>query len=165
MCSLPIRQMQNNPFANATTIWESWFFSDNTFSHNHPMFSSTEVWLLQSVAGIQPHPAARGMNHVLIKPSPPAALQFARASFDTPRGRVSIAWARSGRSLALNVSIPPNVRATVHVPAAQLGTVLEGGKEVAGGRRVMAVGSGGRGASLAVDVGSGFFQFSSLVAW
>ena len=52
--------MMNNTFANATTVWESWFFSDNTFSHNHPMFGSSEVWLIQAVLGIQPHPAARG---------------------------------------------------------------------------------------------------------
>lgn len=23
--------------ANATTVWESWFASSNTYSHNHPM--------------------------------------------------------------------------------------------------------------------------------
>ena len=34
--------MMNNQFDNATTIWESWFFSDNTFSHNHPV-SGTRV--------------------------------------------------------------------------------------------------------------------------
>ena len=27
------KYMMNNQHANATTIWESWFFSDNTFSH------------------------------------------------------------------------------------------------------------------------------------
>merc|ERR1712050_515658 len=82
------RWMMNNEFANATTIWESWFASDNTFSHNHPMFASSEVWLLQSVGGIQPHPSAKGMHHVLIKPSPPSALQHASASFETPRGTI-----------------------------------------------------------------------------
>lgn len=29
--------MLNNGNANATTIWESWSFSDNTFSHDHPV--------------------------------------------------------------------------------------------------------------------------------
>ena len=29
--------MLNNNLTNATTIWESWFFSDNTFSHDHPV--------------------------------------------------------------------------------------------------------------------------------
>ena len=31
--------MMNNEIDNATTIWESWFFSDGTFSHNHPMYA------------------------------------------------------------------------------------------------------------------------------
>ena len=156
--------MQNNPFANATTIWESWFFSDNTFSHNHPMFSSSEVWLLQSVAGIQPHPSARGMHRVLIKPSPPTQLQFVRASFSTPRGLISVSWARAGDGapFSLNVSIPPNVRATVHVPTSVLGRVLEGGRGVTGGRRVVGDAGTGSGESLAIEVGSGFFEFLSF---
>lgn len=58
------RWMMDNAVDNATTIWEAWFFSDNTFSHNHPMFASSEVWLMQSVAGIQPHPAAKGFDKV-----------------------------------------------------------------------------------------------------
>ena len=29
--------MLNNNYTNATTIWESWPFSDNTFSHDHPV--------------------------------------------------------------------------------------------------------------------------------
>ena len=35
--------MLSNNYTNATTIWESWPFSDNTFSHDHPMFGSVEV--------------------------------------------------------------------------------------------------------------------------
>lgn len=38
---------------NASTIWESWFWSDNTYSHNHPMFGSVSQWLLQSLAGMR----------------------------------------------------------------------------------------------------------------
>ena len=81
--------MMANPFSNATTIWESWFFSDGVYSHNHPMFGSSEVWLMQSVLGIQPHPAARGMDRVLIKPSPHRALFSMRMGPSTPREGVS----------------------------------------------------------------------------
>ena len=59
--------MLNNEFANATTIWESWFFSNDTYSHNHPEMGSVETWLMQALAGIQPHPAARAMDRVIIK--------------------------------------------------------------------------------------------------
>lgn len=137
------------------------------------MFASTEVWLLQSVAGIQPHPAARGMNRVLIKPAPPTQLAHAAASFDTPRGTIRVAWARRGGRIALgasasgrwrgvlelNVSLPPNVRATVHVPTRQGGVVRESGRVVRGGRLVS--GANGRGSSVAHDVGSGVYAFTS----
>ena len=32
-----------NGVSNATTVWESWFTSDDTYSQNHPMFTSGEV--------------------------------------------------------------------------------------------------------------------------
>ena len=94
--------MMNNPFANATDVWESFDFSDSRYSHNHPMFSSLEVWLLQSVAGIQPHPFARGMGRLLIKPNPPSQLCYASASFESPRGVTTVSWRRSSKGNALN---------------------------------------------------------------
>ena len=33
----------------ATTLWESWFFSNDTFSHDHPMFSGAAPWLVEQV--------------------------------------------------------------------------------------------------------------------
>src|SRR5689334_19794325 len=33
-----------------STIWESWFYSDNVYSHNHPMFGSVDQWLISSLA-------------------------------------------------------------------------------------------------------------------
>lgn len=153
--------MMENPFSNATTVWEGWYFSDNTLSHNHPMFSSSETWMLQAVAGIQPHPAASGMDRVLIKPAPPLALTHAAGTFDTPRGRVGVSWARAAGKLLLNVTVPPNVRATVHVPSAAARPVREGGAAVRGGRRVGGRGPGGRGGSLVVEVGGGDWRFES----
>ncbi|HTE20539.1 MAG TPA: family 78 glycoside hydrolase catalytic domain, partial [Armatimonadota bacterium] len=44
----------------ATTLWEHWEFSDNTFSHNHPMFGSVSEWFYKDLAGIRPGPAAVG---------------------------------------------------------------------------------------------------------
>ena len=146
--------MMQNSIDNATTIWESWFFSGNTFSHNHPMFASSEVWLMQSVAGIQPHPAAKGFDKVLIKPSPPSQLSHAKASYDTLRGRIETNWVKDqeGR-ITLQVVIPPNVAATVHIPTTS-GLVEEVGKPgvLVVGKRVER--------SLITEVGSGTWIFS-----
>ena len=166
--------MMNNEWTNASTIWESWFFSDNTFSHNHPMFGSSEVWLLQSVGGIQPHPAARGMSHVLIKPSPPSQLTHASTSFATPRGTISTSWSRAGGKLSLQTTIPPNVKATVHVPSRAGTAVLESGQVMLGGRRVEQEGGhvqqdlgeaearAARGA-VVFELGSGEYSFVSTL--
>jgi len=147
------RWMMNNAIDNATTIWEAWFFSDSSYSHNHPMFASSEVWLLQSVAGIQPHPAARGFDRVLIKPSPPAKLGHASGSYDTVRGRITTSWTRAAGTgaVTLKVTVPPNVRATVHVPAGAEQGVAEGGAVLQGGRR--------EAGSVVFEVGSGDYEF------
>jgi alpha-L-rhamnosidase len=155
--------MMNNPFANATTIWESYDFSETHHSHNHPMFGSTEVWLLQSVAGIQPHPSARGMDHLLIKPNPPSQLEHASASFETPGGIISVAWKRKtdSKTLDLKVIVPPNCRATIHVPAVESSSVFHHGAETVG-RWVPSLAIRRHG-SFAVEVGSGFHEFESTI--
>jgi hypothetical protein len=183
--------MMSNDFANATTVWESWFFSDDVFSHNHPMFGSSEVWLIQSLLGIQPHPAAFGMDRLLIKPAPPAAIAHVAGSFATPRGTVNVSWAWQRGSggdggciggFSLNLTVPPNVRATVHVPASSHNDVLRehGGHaalpvaQLASARWVGGGGGVAEGAALpagrgswVMDVGSGTYCFTveHAAAW
>eukprot|EP01065_Artemidia_motanka_P025898 TRINITY_DN30832_c0_g1_i1.p1 TRINITY_DN30832_c0_g1~~TRINITY_DN30832_c0_g1_i1.p1 ORF type:complete len:944 (+),score=232.22 TRINITY_DN30832_c0_g1_i1:49-2832(+) len=127
--------MMNNEYDNATTIWESWFFSDNTYSHNHPMFSSSEVWMLQSLAGVQPHPAARGMDRILVRPRPPMEMArrapggkaWVKASYETVRGTVSVSWElRVDKAFSLNVTVPPNMHAHVIPPCGAAEFVVGG---------------------------------------
>ena len=157
------RWMTNNQFANATTVWESFFFSDGLKSHNHPMFGSTEVWLLQSVAGIQPHPSARGMDHVLIRPNPPSQLSHASASYESPRGVFSVAWEKRAVAddeitIQLNATIPPNCHATVHVPASSPSDrLLYHGFSVQDARWIPSLLTDQ--GSFAMNVGSGFHSF------
>ena len=54
----------------ATTMWETWEFSDDTYSHNHGMFGSVSEWLFAWVAGIQPGPAAFGSDRIVFRPQP-----------------------------------------------------------------------------------------------
>ena len=43
----------------ATTLWETWAFSDNIYSQNHPMFGSCAAWLMHSW-----HPGCRGRGRL-----------------------------------------------------------------------------------------------------
>jgi alpha-L-rhamnosidase len=109
-----------NGLTNATTLWECWCASDDTFSHDHPMFGSSEVYFFHGLAGIVPHPEAVALDRILIKPAPPGlALASVNASIETHRGLVSSSWRTfANGTFALTVCVPPNVRAEVWMPGA-----------------------------------------------
>lgn len=111
-----------NNLTNATSLWESWFTSDNTYSHNHGMFASVDTYAFQGLAGIQPHPAARGLDRLLLKPAPPRnssrPLPFVNASLTTRRGVVSASWTiNASGGFAYTVCVPPGIVAEVWLPA------------------------------------------------
>ena len=102
---------------NATTIWEHWAFSDNTFSHNHPMFGSVSEWFFSAIAGIQPHPEAVGFDRIIIKPQVVGDLTWSKATYHSIRGLIKSDWSRQDSTFQLDVEIPANTTATVYVPA------------------------------------------------
>ncbi len=120
----------------ATTMWEHWEFSDNTYSHNHPMFGSVSEWFYKSLAGIQPDPSGPGFKKFFVRPSVVGDLTWVKAHHDSMYGRIESNWKREGNKLTLTVVVPPNTSATVFVPGSN---VTEGGKSV---KAMIAVGSG-----------------------
>jgi hypothetical protein len=58
---------------NATTLWESWWRSENVFSRNHPMLGAVAEWLVSSVAGVSLAPTAIGGKQLLFWPRIPTS--------------------------------------------------------------------------------------------
>jgi alpha-L-rhamnosidase len=143
----------------ATTLWEHWEFSDNTFSHNHPMFGSVSEWFYKVLAGIQPAPDAVGFDKIIIKPQPVGDLRWVRASHETVRGRIACEWRRTGVQFTLRVTIPANACALVHVPARDADRVTESGKPAAAALGVKFLRMEGNAAVFAV--GSGRYEFAT----
>jgi len=112
----------------ATTLWEHWEFSDDTFSHNHPMFGSVSEWFYKSLAGIQPAPDAMGCDRLIIQPRPVGDLTWVKASYDSVRGKVVSAWEKTGNQLTLHVTIPVGASAILFMPAGNPDSVREGGR-------------------------------------
>ena len=118
--------MTSNSFVNATTIWEAWYVSESTFSHNHPMFGSHYTWFLQHLVGIQTHPSARGMDVVVLRPRPPLLMAqrspsltaTVSGSYSTVRGIITVSWLLSATTKALhvNISLPANMQAECDLP-------------------------------------------------
>jgi alpha-L-rhamnosidase len=111
----------------ATTLWEHWTFSDNIYSHNHPMFGSVSEWFYKALGGIQPAPDAIGFDKIIIHPHPVGNLTWVKASYNSIRGRIASAWEQAGGKFKLHLVIPPNTTAVVYVPAKDVNEVTEGG--------------------------------------
>jgi alpha-L-rhamnosidase len=110
----------------ATTLWEHWKFSDNTFSHSHPMFGSVSQWFYNWLGGIQADPDAVGFDRIVIRPQIPNDLEWVNSSYDSVRGKITSNWRKAGDTLVMDVSIPVNTTATVYVPAASPDGIIEG---------------------------------------
>jgi len=142
----------------ATTLWEHWEFSDDTYSHNHPMFGSVSEWLFAWVAGIQPDPAAFGFDRIVFRPQPVGDLTWAKARVRTIRGEVRSEWRLEGRRFILDVTVPANASATVHIPGTDPAAVREGGRPAASAEGVSFRGI--EAGSCLYGVASGRYEFS-----
>lgn len=112
----------------ATTLWERWAFDDNAYSHNHPMFGSVSEWFYKAIGGINPHPQAVGFDRIIIKPNIVADLGWARAEYNSIRGRIASEWHLEAGELRLNVTIPGNAEAEIHLPTTNAQAVTENGQ-------------------------------------
>lgn len=107
----------------ATTIWERWDGQkpDSTFqdagmnSFNHYAYGAIGNWLYQVVAGIGTDPDNPGYRHVLIHPRPGGGLTWARASHESMYGVISSGWKKDGDQLTMEVEIPANATASLHI--------------------------------------------------
>lgn len=149
----------------ATTIWERWdgWTPDQGFqtiamnSFNHYAFGSVAEYLYRFVAGIDTVNA--GFKTVTIAPAVETGLSWARARYDSISGPIRSAWKREGAVLTLTVEIPPNVTATVSVPAKTAESVHESGVPAAQAKGVTFVNlESGR---AVYRVGSGRYEFTA----
>jgi alpha-L-rhamnosidase len=135
---------------DATTWWERWNSdtSDPAMnSYNHYAFGSVVAWVYRYVAGIDTSEAGPGFKHIVIHPRVDARMPRARGEYDSVYGPIVTDWSRAedGR-FTLQVTIPANTAATVHLPAGDQTQVYEDGQVVTSrldaGTHVVEIGSG-----------------------
>ena len=141
----------------ATTLWEHWEFSDNTFSHNHPMFGSVSEWFMKWLGGIQPSEGSRGFDRVTISPRTPNGLAWVKSSYQSVRGKIVSNWKREGDSIQYEIEIPANMVAEVSFVATSLDSVSEERRAL---KDVAGVSNLTKGASeVRFEIGSGTYKF------
>ncbi len=106
----------------ATTIWERWdsMLPDGSInpgemtSFNHYALGAVADWLQRTVGGLAP--AVPGYRHLIIRPVPGGGLTHARARHRTPYGMAECAWEIANGQITVEVTVPPNVTASVTLP-------------------------------------------------
>lgn len=104
----------------ATTIWETWKESDNTFSNNHPMFGTVTEWYYRWLGGIRPDLENPGFKEFVLAPSTPEGLEFVNCTYHSPFGKIESNWKKeSTGSYLYEMTIPKGSMAKVILPLTQ----------------------------------------------
>jgi alpha-L-rhamnosidase len=113
----------------ATTVWERWDAirpdgsihpgviapgpdapadaePGSMLSFNHYAYGAVIDWVFRHVAGLAPDIAAPGYERVVFGPRPAVGISWARASIESPFGRVAIDWHLDDNRLAAEVELP-----------------------------------------------------------
>lgn len=114
--------------SGATSLWETWAYSDNVYSQNHPMFGSVGEWFYRSLSGI--NPVSPGFTKIMIKPQPSGNMTSATGRYRSIQGMIVCDWKITDGSIRMDVAIPVNTEAEVWVPASSSSSVRESGKPI-----------------------------------
>ncbi len=101
----------------ATTIWETWEESDNTFSNCHPMFGTVTEWYYRWLAGIRPLPEKPGFEEFVLAPATPEGLDFVNCTYNSPYGAIVSNWKKEESGACVyEMIIPEGSSAKVILP-------------------------------------------------
>ena len=143
----------------ATTIWESWegVKEDGTpqLSLNHYSPGAIANFLHRTVAGISA--AEPGYRRIVIHPQPGGGLTSAGASYESVYGLIGSEWAMEDGWMRMDVTIPPNTQAVVHLPGAKGDQVTESGAPLTPPSSAVRLVQNGN--DTQVELGSGIFHF------
>jgi alpha-L-rhamnosidase len=151
----------------ATTIWESWsggqeWIDPDTkeikriqLARNHAELATISGWLFRHIPGIDA--ATPGFETIVIRPVLDPRVKRGGGDFDSVMGRISTDWElRPDGRFSLDVRIPANTAARIHLPAKHGATIKEGRKEFQ--RRDMRIVEHHEDEAV-IEVGSGTYRF------
>jgi len=117
----------------ATTMWERWnAYTPETGpvnlggmnSYNHYAFGAVGEWMYASIGGLDRAEDDVAFQRLVIRPVPGGHCHNASCSYRSVRGTVVSRWWIAEGRFTLNVTIPPNCTAEVHVPTILGGAVV-----------------------------------------
>ncbi|MBI1343333.1 MAG: Bacterial alpha-L-rhamnosidase [Terrimonas sp.] len=149
----------------ATTIWERWdgqkpdssFQNPHMNSFNHYAYGAIGDFMYRVIAGIDTDEDGPGYKHIILYPHLGGGLQEVNASLETYYGLVRSHWKQEEKAVVYVVTVPPNTRAEVVLPAKEAGQVTENGIALSAIPAITIKGS--RDGNIMIQLGSGSYQF------
>ena len=92
----------------ATSLWEWWAMyppSGEYNSRNHHMHSHFMSWLIQTVLGIRHDKTEEGVPELRVEPYFFGQLEWARGSYRTDSGILTVQWERKNRQIELRLTL------------------------------------------------------------
>lgn len=99
----------------ATSLTEAWD-AGRASSQNHFMLGHIMEWFYHDLAGIAPDPAGPGFEKIRFRPQPVGDVTWARAEYQSVRGRIASEWKRENDRFELQIAVPAGSTATVQLP-------------------------------------------------
>lgn len=146
----------------ATTLTEAWDGPTVGKSQNHFMLGHIEEWFYKELGGFDYFYNSLTDSFTLtIKPKPVENLKWAKVEHELPVGKAVVHWNRkSAEQLQLDVTVPVNSSAIVHIPARSIKDVTEHGEALKQDDNGIAVHQYENGCAV-IQIGSGRYQFIS----
>ncbi|MBB6731340.1 family 78 glycoside hydrolase catalytic domain [Cohnella zeiphila] len=141
----------------ATALTELWDGPTFGLSQNHFMLGHIEEWFYSVLAGIRVSYEIPSLHHLAIAPRAVGGVEWVRAHHDLVQGRVEVYWHQDSDRWLLEVTIPVNTTATVHIPDALGKIISEGGNPLESVKEIERLGK--EGSDTLLKIGSGTYTF------
>ncbi len=140
----------------ATALTESWAALENV-SNNHLMLGHLMDWFYAGLGGINQSEKSVAYKEIIINPEMVGDLTWVKSSYQSPYGEIRSDWEKTSAGVKMNVSVPANTTALIHIPAKSTSEIKEGGKAISGRKDIQVIGKeNGR---IVLKVGSGDYEF------
>jgi hypothetical protein len=141
---------------DATSLTEGW---DGSGSQDHFMLGHIMEWFYADLAGIQQAPDSVGYRKIVIRPTPVGDVTWVKAAYECPHGRIVSNWTLADGKLALDVVIPTDTTATVHLPTTDPAGATESGVPLTQAKGITVISNEKGG--VALQAVSGTYHFTA----
>ena len=99
----------------ATSFWED-FYPESNNSMNHHFWGDISAWFIKAIAGIKLNPENNNIRRVDICPNFISDLSFAEGWHESPEGRITVRWDKSGDEAEIKISVPESMKGRLYLP-------------------------------------------------